>query len=132
MAWTATIEKVIREGDVLVVPVTYTDGQVKKSEDNRLTGGTLAGFKAHVQAKLDSLNSVDTLATAIVPGPFDPKPIPPIAEELARIAYVADLRLFGQIIRAIAAEVKTTVDQDYIDVKKRVHDNFIDSYIDLF
>lgn len=138
MAWSAIINSVRDEQTAdgqqrLVVNVTFTDGISRKVASDMIfhTATKDTVFNA-IQGRIESYNASDTAKPDIPIGPFVFNPKQPTPEEQARQNYVKDLMLFVQMNRAILAEAKTNLDQDYADVKKRVHDNFIDSYIDLF
>lgn len=138
MAWSAIINNVRDEQTAdgqqrLVVNVTFTDGVSRKVASDMIFHAVTkdAVFNA-IQGKIESYNASDTAKPDIPIGPFVYEAKQPTPEEQARLNYAKDLRLFSQMNQAILAEVKTNVDQDYVELKKRVHDDFIDSYIDLF
>lgn len=134
MAWQANIDKSGIENRQLVVYATYfssTDKQPKILVFS--AGSTYQDVANKIQSDLNDLNNQDTVSTKIPTGLFVfPTPTPPTSGEQARIDYAVDLRLFGQMTRAISAGVKTVSDQNYVDVLKRLQTNFINSYIDLF
>ena len=118
-----------------VVEVLYTDGVSQKVLKTISLGVfELDAFKLLVQTQLDQYNKADAAPIKLPLGPFDPTiiPIPLTPEQLARRDYSDNLRLFGQMTRAIAAGVKKVSDKDYIDLQAKLVVDFIDSYIDLF
>lgn len=133
MAIRSIIEKITKDPDATVINVLYTDDvSFKTQKEYRVGSFNLESFKRMVQSQIDAFGQVDNVDKVLFVGDFDTTPVPPTAEQQARIDYAADIQLFGQMNSAIAAGAKKADDQDYIDVKARLEANFIDSYIDLF
>lgn len=135
MAWKANIDKASIENRQLIVYATYFNDASGEKEPKIIPFPTVTVYvqiATKIKSDLDSLNNLDSVKTVVPIGPFVFPTVVLTPEEQARLDYSKDIRLFGQMNRAIESKAKKNTDQDYLDTQERLTTNFIDSYIDLF
>lgn len=133
MAFQANIDRVNQLEDAVEIIVTYTDGKAKiRDNPYRFTSFSKAAFDALLRAKIDALGGVTDTQSLPPLGPYDPKVTPPTQGDLDRTAYALKISTVRQMERAIALEIKTVGDSDYVAMKKAIKDDFKDNtYLDL-
>lgn len=132
MAFQVNIDDVKTLEDAVVIAVTFFDGKDKiKAQPIRLSPYSLDAFKAIIRTKLVELDGIHDGQTLPALGLFDPKVTPPTQSDTDRAAYALKIRTIRSMERAIALEIKTTGDQDYVDLKALIKTDFKDTYLDL-
>lgn len=134
--WAATvINKQIDKRGNLVVTVEFRDGTKTVSEDFATSQEQPAGWlEEQVGRKLKALDGIAATVVpevgAVIVKPVDPEPVP--TSDAARDAYAADIARYNQYLAAVRLGVAIDKVQDFIDLKKRLGDNFQPDYLDLF
>lgn len=93
--WTAEITEKFKGRGELAVSVNYTDGKDETSETYRTKSPDSSWPTRLIEARLDELNALDTLASSITLGPvviLKPVPLPPTPADVAQIALSAAIR----------------------------------------
>lgn len=134
--WTATVaDKQLDKRGNLVVNVLFTDGAKSLTEQFATSQGQANGWiEEQVSRKLKALDSLDATvvpdAGTVLGKLPDPEPEP--SGDAARDAYAADMARYQQYLAAVRLGIAIDKEQDFIDLKARLADNFLPAYLDLF
>lgn len=133
MAWTASILRKERAGNVVRVVMAYTDGTSTLEEPLLLNGMEQPGYlDAQVRLRLAQLTALDTAQAQLAAGPYTPAAAPedsPAA--VAQRAWIAGYRRYQRMRNAIALGLKTAADTDYLALGTKLKIDWKPEYLDL-
>lgn len=132
--WKANIDKVAAEEKDIVVIVTFFDQGFsgKFQKDFHFSSGSKEDVYSVIRNQLDGLNAAKNLPADIVLGPFDASISAPTPQQLAKEAFLKELRILRSYFDAIALNVLDINDPAYLIQITKVKQLFIAEYLDLF
>ena len=135
--WTHNVVESKKEKGNAVTIVDFTNDVTEELKREVFRVDNLNSLKVVIQSRLDALNAAYDFAESAPKGEIDltiPPPEPPpdlTPEELARIKFLQDLALMRQMEKAIAAGLKKSDDEDYVNQVALVKSEFLEEYVGL-